>query len=274
MVIIFLAVFGLLVGSFVNALVWRVHEQSKPKKKSKQKDLSIVNGRSMCPHCKHTLAAKDLVPVLSWLTLGGKCRYCRKSISWQYPAVELAASALFVLSYAFWPLDWDTVGVINFIGWLVILTSFIALFVYDLKWMLLPNRIVYPVTVVAGVLALLNICVSEKPGQALIMTGLSVLVAGGLFYLLFQVSNGKWIGGGDVKLGLAIGLVLQDPFKAFMMLFLASVLGSILAVPGVMFKKLSFTSKIPFGPFLIIATVLVYLFGAGVIDWYKSVFYL
>src|SRR4051794_11351319 len=91
---------GLCFGSFINALVWRVHEQEKGKK---TRNLSILHGRSQCPHCGHELAAKDLIPVISWLLLKGKCRYCGQPISRQYPAVEATTSGWFLLSYYFWP---------------------------------------------------------------------------------------------------------------------------------------------------------------------------
>ena len=100
-VIIILAWLGLCAGSFVNALVWRLHEQKRSKKADKK--LSILNGRSMCVHCRHELTWYDLIPLFSWLLLRGKCRYCKKPISWQYPIVELATAAVFVLSYIFWP---------------------------------------------------------------------------------------------------------------------------------------------------------------------------
>lgn len=269
MVIIFL-VLGLFFGSFINALVWRIHEQAKKKKPTKE--LSILHGRSMCPHCKHTLAPKDLIPVLSWLVRGGKCRYCGKPIHWQYPLVELATAALFAVSYIAWPeageIAWLTA--LQFGGWLAILTGFIALVVYDIRWMLLPNRIVYPLM---GIASLLVIVTATSTGDwgLFIETALSVGIAGGIFFLLFQVSKGTWIGGGDVKLGLLIGLVLQDPFKAFLMLLLASVLGTLLILPGLASKKITVKSKIPFGPFLIIATIFVMLWGEHFITWYKQV---
>ncbi|HEX7368051.1 MAG TPA: prepilin peptidase, partial [Candidatus Saccharimonadales bacterium] len=143
MIIVVLTVLGLIFGSFVNALVWRLHEQEGKSKKSRQQ-YSILNGHSMCPNCHHELAAKDLVPVLSWLWLRGKCRYCRKPISWQYPAVELMTGLLFVGSYLWWPLSLQGVGLFQFVVWLGFIVGFMALAVYDLRWFTLPNRIVYP----------------------------------------------------------------------------------------------------------------------------------
>src|SRR5436190_6666628 len=98
MIFAVLAVLGLILGSFVNALVWRIHQQELGKK-----NLPIVNGRSQCPHCHHVLAAKDLVPLFSWLYLRGKCRYCHQPISPMYPITELAMAAIFIILYAYWP---------------------------------------------------------------------------------------------------------------------------------------------------------------------------
>lgn len=273
MIYVVLIVFGLCIGSFVNALVYRVHEQSKKSKKPK-KELSILNGRSMCVHCHHELVWKDLVPVLSWLSLGGKCRYCRKKISWQYPLVELVTAGLFVLSYVYWPESsmFSLRDVINFTSWLAVIAGLVALSVYDLRWMLLPNRIMYPMTVLALGLAVFNI-ISEPAGQhleLLLNTFYAVLIAGGLFYLLFQVSSGRWIGGGDVKLGLLIGLLLQDPYKAFLALLTASLLGVIVIIPGLLLGRVTARSKLPFGPFLIAGLIIAYIFGADVIEWYKA----
>src|SRR5262245_41082320 len=105
MEVLILTVFGLCWGSFVNAFVWRLHELETNKRlsKSQKKKLSILHGRSMCPDCHNELAWYDLLPVVSWLSLKGKCRYCGKPISWQYPFVEALTAALFVLSYVFWP---------------------------------------------------------------------------------------------------------------------------------------------------------------------------
>lgn len=226
----------------------------------------------MCPHCKHELAAKDLIPVLSWLSLGGKCRYCDKPISRQYPVVEGLTAALFVASYAWWPVHLGGVQTAVFIAWLALLTGLVALLVYDIHWMLLPNRIIYPLGAVAGLMAVLRIIDDPHPGSAVLKTVLAVAVGGGVFYLLFQVSNGKWIGGGDVKLGWLLGLAVGTPSKSLLLLFAASLLGSLFSLPLLIQHKANRNTTIPFGPFLIIAAILVQLFGADVLSWYRNTF--
>lgn len=277
MIIAVLIVFGLCLGSFANALVWRVHQQaeeSKKKKPSKKRlqELSISKGRSMCPDCGHELSAKDLVPVLSWLSTKGKCRYCQKKISVQYPVVEVATAILFVASYVWWPYQLSADGwqLIAFGLWLAILTGLMALLIYDLRWYLLPNRIVYPLTVLAGCMALIQVSVAPEPASAVIDTALSVLVGGGIFYALFQLSGGKWIGGGDVKLGWLLGLVIASWAGSLLMIFIAALLGSLVSIPLILDKKLKRTSVIPFGPFLIAGAIIVVLFGADIIDWYTQ----
>jgi len=275
MIIAILVVLGLALGSFVNALVWRVRQQEvlldgKQRPSSKRlKELSITKGRSMCPHCNHALAAKDLVPVLSWLWLRGKCRYCHKSIAVEYPLVELATAILFVLSYLWWPRAIEGGEVLMFSLWLALLTGLIALLVYDLHWFLLPNRIVYPLGILAGFWACLAASQANDPGRAIVNTLLAVLVGGGIFYVLFQVSNGKWIGGGDVKLGWVLGLIVATPSKALLLIFVAAVLGSLVSVPLVAFKRLKRNSVIPFGPFLIVGAIIAQFFGEQLIDWYS-----
>lgn len=274
MILILLIALGLCFGSFTNALVWRIHEQDEEHDKTKPskkylKDLSISKGRSMCPDCKHTLAAKDLVPVLSWLSTRGKCRYCKKPISAQYPIVELATAALFVASYIWWPQPLAGSEVISFAAWLVLLIGFMALTVYDFHWFLLPNRIMFPLVPVAALLAIVEASRAGDPLRAVIYTALGVLIGGGIFYALFQFSKGKWIGGGDVKLGWLLGLVVGTPGKALLVIFLASILGSLMALPFLLTGKLKRTSTIPFGPFLIAAAVITVLFGTSILDWYQ-----
>ena len=272
MLIFISVILGLCFGSFVNALVWRIYQQQLPKKKraASDKELYITTGRSMCTHCKHTLAWYDLLPVLSWLSVGGKCRYCKKPIGWQYPVVELVTAVLFAWSTSTLYGTGSAEAVVVLVVWLVSLVMLVALAVYDIRWMLLPNRVVFPLTAVAALGVLLQVFVFEGGFEYLLSAILALLVAGGIFYALFQLSGGQWIGGGDVKLGFALGLLLGSPVLAFMMLFVASLLGLIVAVPGLLSRKTGMSNKIPFGPYLIAATILVMLHGETVWSWYQT----
>jgi prepilin signal peptidase PulO-like enzyme (type II secretory pathway) len=273
MIVAILVVLGLSLGSFINALVWRLHEQGKEKGKKNQ-NLSIINGRSVCPDCRHALAWYDLIPVASWLSLGGRCRYCRRPISWQYPLVELTMALVFVLSYLFWP------GSLNLGGqklllavWLAASVGLLALLVYDWRWMLLPNRILYPAFFIAlaGRLAYIIFYAGDK-AHSLILLIASLAVTSGIFFILYILGRGRWIGFGDVRLGLVTGSLIADPAQAFLMIFLAALMGTILALPGLVGGKLQLAQRIPFGPFLITATGVTVLFGAQIVDWYRRIF--
>lgn len=279
LIILILVVLGLAWGSFINALVWRLRMQeeltakdSKPKTKKgsklSKKDLSILHGRSMCPQCHHALRAVDLLPLVSWLALRGKCRYCKAPISWQYPLVEVTLTVLYVVSYLLWPFTFDAHGLFLFGVWLVALIGLLALLVYDMRWMILPNAIVFPLTGLALVQVLVVAFVFDGGLGSLLFALYSLLIAGGIFYAIFVLSRERWIGGGDVKLGFALGLLLGSPWLALLLLFTASLLGTLVSLPGLLTNKLSRTSRIPFGPFLIVATVIVMLFGRQLVDWY------
>lgn len=256
----------------MSALVWRLHElETKKKLTQKQKrELSMVRGRSMCPECRHELAWYDLLPVVSWLSLGGKCRYCGKPIE-DTPLVEIVTAALFVGSYLAWPYGFDGAGAVLFIIWLIFLVGFVALAVYDLKWMLLPNKLVYPLialVVFQMVLKLGFYDVSDVLSEAV----WGFVAIGGSFYALFQLSKGKWLGGGDVKLAFMIGPLVGGPLSSVLVIFLASFMGTLVSLPFLVGKSLKPTSRIPFGPFLLAATVAVYLYGVRIADWYTTAF--
>lgn len=270
MIIGILIVLGLCFGSFINALVWRVQQQSLPKsKRPKNTNLSIVRGRSVCVNCQHGLSHIDLLPVVSWLALRGKCRYCKKSISWQYPLIEIITAIIFVASYMLWEFEVKGSEIIIFGLWLATVTSLVALALYDSRWMLLPNKIMKYSFGLATILALATLAIrSDSYSTSIINLILSVVISGGLFALLFYVSKGKWIGGGDVKLGFVLGLIVATPVYACLMLFLGSLLGCLVAMPAILFGSKTMQTKIPFGPFLIVATVVVYLFGREISEAY------
>lgn len=289
MIIVLLAVLGLILGSFINALVWRLRERAElsskfldlSKSKKKQKDLenlrtkiqelSIWTGRSMCPECGHELAAKDLVPVFSWLWLKGRCRYCQKPISWQYPAVELVTAALFAVAYDSWPLAFTGIGLLQFIFCLIFIVFFVALAVYDLKWLELPDRLVFPLVGLA-VVETIAVAVWQHSFNLLWQPVLSAAIIFGLFWLLFQVSKGAWIGGGDVKLALALGLIAASPLRVFLVIFFASLLGTLASVPILAKGRKGLQAHIPFGPFLLASTLIVLLWGSNLADAYTRLF--
>ena len=267
---IIVGIFGLMAGSFVNALVWRLHEQGageeEPVKSAyDSKTLSITKGRSICPHCGHQLAAMDLVPLFSWLWLGGKCRYCRGPISRQYPAVELVTALLFAWSVV--RLDpHGSIGWAGLVGWLVVLTGLLALTVYDLRWMLLPDRIVYPLIAITLIVLLVQLGLGQ-PVSVLLRHLAAASLLGGAFFGLASLAGGRLFGGGDVKLGLLMGLILGlrgVVLAALLAFWSAAILGVILMIARRKTRK----SYLPFGPFLVLGTIIAVWYGKQIIDWY------
>jgi prepilin signal peptidase PulO-like enzyme (type II secretory pathway) len=175
---------------------------------------------------------------------------------------------LFVVSYTAWPHDFgQTWVVIGFITWLIALVGLVALAIYDAKHLLLPNRILFPLIYIT----LASLALQFVLGRPLSDIGhifAAIAVAAGVFWGIYQLSGGKWIGGGDVKLGILAGLLLATPMQAFLYLFTASVLGLVYSLPLILTKRLTKASRVPFGPFLIAAIIIVMLWGESLINWY------
>jgi len=272
MAVLILIVLGLCFGSFITALVWRLYEQPKHNKSLDKQKLSIVRGRSMCENCHHVLMPLDLVPVFSWLALGGKCRYCRKSFSVQNPLIELSTAILFVFSYLAWPYGFKSEGLVVFSIWLAILVCLIALAIYDIRWKLLPNKLVFPVVFLAAAIILIKLLFYHAGASLIYGSFFGVLLSAGVFYALFILSQGKWIGGGDVKLAVGLGLLIGGPSEAILMLFGASALGMIISLPLIFSSHMKFNAKIPFGPLLIASTIVCYFYGTDIVNWYSRIF--
>lgn len=250
---VYVFLLGLTIGSFVNAVVWRIHEHK-----------SIASGRSMCPHCHHTLAWYDLIPVFSWIMLSARCRYCGKPIAAQYPIVELLTAALFALSaYAFHPAT--ILGYLDFGFWLYYLTTLIILTVYDLHWYLLPDVVLLPAIVAAGLQLVLHVATGGTHIDIGPLVG--AVVAGGAFYAIAAVSDGKWMGGGDIKLAFFMGLIL-GPKNTGVAMILAFNSAAIIGLLLIALKIKKRQDYIPFGPFLAGSTILASLYGQQIINWY------
>jgi prepilin signal peptidase PulO-like enzyme (type II secretory pathway) len=226
----------------------------------------------MCPHCSHQLAAKDLVPVVSWAYLRGKCRYCRKPIGVQYPIVELITSILFAVSYVAWPYTLENVYQALVFGvWLLLVTGFVAHGLYDIKWYTLLDKVTVPLTVLGAVFAVSYALTYQDIGY-LVGPAIGAVILFGLFYVLFQLSDGAWIGGGDVKLAPLLGGLAGGVLEMTLLLFMASVAGTLYALLAAVKKRESLraTTRIPFGPFLLGATFITVVWGSTILDWYTS----
>ena len=133
---IFIFLFGLCIGSFLNVVIYRLEKEKK------------LSGRSFCPHCKHTLSWKDLVPVFSFLWLMGSCRYCSKKISWQYLVVEIATGLVFLIIFSLQYFNFTVLNLINIAFLWYIWTALIVIFVYDLKHYIIPDKILFPAIII------------------------------------------------------------------------------------------------------------------------------
>lgn len=262
--VVYAFVLGTAFGSFALVLADRMHAGS-----------DWVRSRSKCDHCGHILGPLDLVPLLSWLMQNGRCRYCKHAISFFYPLVELGLGVAFAISVAVAPYDVSGLNITRLLLWLFGLVIMAALVVSDMKWYLLPSKLVYPLVVIAAVHRIVVFrSDSQTVGAALVATAAALLIGSGLFWALNTLSKGKWIGDGDYRFGLALALYLGDPFLSWLALFFSSLFGLMVMAPFILRNKSKnkMKLKIPFGPFLILGLYATYLFGERIIDWYLRTF--
>jgi len=253
----FIFIFGLIIGSFLNCVIYRLETGD-----------SFVKGRSFCPHCKRQLNWRDLIPVLSFLLLKGKCRYCHKPISWQYPLIELSTGILFVVNFTRFNLvNISTLEFLNLCYLLIVSCFLIIIFVYDLKHYIIPDKIIYPAIVVAFLYQLFRILNFEF--NPLLYALLSAIIASGFFLLIVLISRGKWMGVGDIKLAFLMGLILGWP-NILTALFLAFFIGAIIGVGLIAGNKKTLKSELPFGPFLVTGTFIALFWGQNIINWYLN----
>lgn len=282
-----LAILGLMAGSFAGATVWRLRarqlvedknageemDKEEFKRLSPLTDATFLSDRSRCLHCGHALAWYDLIPLFSWLSTGGKCRYCRKSIGWFEPVIELSTALFFVLSYWFWPASLiNSSEVIYFILWIVAGVMLITLFFYDLFWYLLPNKVVFPLITISVIFAAMSLAKLHDLPWALLNLLLAITILSGLYFVFWVMSKGAWIGFGDVKLGLALALLLGQWQLAFLALFAANVIGCLIVLPGLLTGKITRQTRVPFGPLLIVGAFIAMLWGNAIINWYFLTF--
>jgi len=243
-------IIGLIVGSFLNVVILRIHTGR-----------SVVHGRSACARCSRTLAWYELVPVVSFLALKGKCRTCSQGISFQYPVVELVTAIVFTILYSkmlvgvwFVPLAWLTFGFA-----LVIASLLIVITVYDVRHKIIPDSVVYPFILLAFLSVLFRGVVS--PEFSVVQGFLGGALTAVPFFLLWYFSKGKAMGFGDVKLMLGIGWLTGLALGVSVLVvsfWIGGVAGLFLIA---LTKKYHMKSEVAFGPFLIIAFFLVQVLG-------------
>jgi len=278
-----LALLGLVLGSFAGATVWRLRarqlvadkkagytvdhsEYTQLKKLTHQK---LSKDRSRCLNCSYTLQWHDLIPVLSWLTIGGRCRKCRHPIGRMEPLIEIGVALFFVASYALWPYPLtDAAAIAGLIIWLVAGIGLAIMFAYDSKWYLLPDSINFAVIVLGLVSASIVIASSDTTVDAALNVVGSVAVLSGIYLVLHLISKGRWVEFGDVKLGLGLGLLLANWQLAVIGLFFANLIGFLIVVPLLLAGKLKRNAQVPFGPLLIAGVVLAQFIGLGIAEFY------
>jgi len=268
MIIIFFIV-GLIIGSFLGAVNYRLKTAE-----------DIVFQRSHCPNCKKKIRWYDNLPLLSFVVLWGQCRDCREKISWKYPAIEILTGILFAaVAWQFlgaWGLaaspDKIFTGgdIIEMSFWLFTVCYLVLIFFHDYDFMLIPDAAVYPaiaVTLIYQYWKYLESPLGIASLKAPITSALLAAFAAALFFfLLIWISKGKWIGGGDVKLGFLAGLIVGWP-KILFVLFLAYMIGAIASLVLIGAKYKTWKSQVPFGPFIVSGILIVMFFSDQIQFW-------
>jgi len=247
MMYLFLLGIGACVGSFLTVIVDRLPRRE-----------TIIKGRSHCEHCQHTLSWNDMIPVLSFFFLRGKCRYCHFPIGWQYPVIESLTAIIFLLTVIFISVKqsvFNSSAIAELFYLIVIVSSLIVIFFIDLKYGIIPDTIVYPITSISFLYQLFY-------GKEMIFNHmLSGLIAFSFFFFLFFITKGKGMGFGDVKLSFFLGLFLGFP-KIVVGIYIAFLTGAIVAIILILARKKKFSGgTIPFGPFLVLGTLTSLYYG-------------
>ncbi len=252
-----LFIIGACVGSFLNVVILRL-----PQKKS------IVKESSHCPNCQKKLKAYDLIPVISFFLLGAKCRNCQKKISWQYPIVELVCAGLFIFLGYHYQILTNFANPI-FYRDLVFVSTLLIIFVTDLKYYLIFDAVTVPLMIFAFLINFFILSNSNNYWSVFINLIVSAVIGGGFFLLQYIVSKGKWIGGGDIRLGFLMGFMLGWPM-ILVALVIAYLVGAIISIFLVIGKKKKMKSEVPFGVFLSFATFVVLIWGNQILNWYLT----
>lgn len=248
--------FGLIWGSFLNVVIYRYDDWR-----------AIVFKSSHCRDCQQQLRWYDLIPLLSYLSLRGKCRYCQQPIAWQYPIVELTTGFLILAGYylIFIAQQFELYrSVFAIVSFIIAIGAMIVIFFHDLREMMVPEEVSYVLLFSCLIFGLFY--------SGSILTTLYGGLIGVLpIALLVYPSGGRWMGEGDVKIALALGLMLGYPLT---IAFLAAsfLLGGLFGSVALLVKAAKLKSAVPFAPFLIIGCLISLFWGPELINWYLRSF--
>lgn len=243
--------FGLFLGSFLGVLIERI---------PKGKDIFL--DRSRCDFCHKKLEASDLLPLLSFFFLKGKCRYCKKQLSIFYPSIELVTGVIFF--FVAWQMANTSIVFVSILYSFFISAVMIVIFFTDYKYGIIPDKVVYPSYFVV---LIYNLFFYNVDSIVYVLSGLG---AGGFFLFLFLVTKGRGMGFGDVKFAVLMGLLLGFPLVVYGV-YLAFLTGAAVSLILILWRKKSIKNTIPFGPFLAVVTFLVFLFPDKIENLFRLV---
>jgi leader peptidase (prepilin peptidase)/N-methyltransferase len=244
--------FGLAWGSFLNVVIWRIDDLK-----------SILWSRSRCVHCKTTIKWYDLVPVISYGILRGRCRKCREKLSILYPIIETATAILAYLVYCRFGLSWDVI-----LLWMVFSVLIVTLG-YDIIHMLIVDQVVWVGVIFAVAWQLMHLGLGDWH-KLLVTLGLGAGIGVVIPLILVLLGRGKWMGEGDVMVGLLVGLLVGYPL-VLVAFVLAFFIGSIYGLGLILLSRKSLKDAVPFGPFIVLGSLVALFYGQNIIDWYLTI---
>lgn len=267
-VIIF--VFGAVIGSFLNVLIYRLPI-----------GMDFKKGNSICPKCEHKLNWKDLFPLFSWIFLGGKCRYCKAPISKQYPIVEALNGTFYVLAYIFLcggvQGGYSITGIgdlglsLKLVGYMVMFSALLVVSWIDFKHQIIPDSMW--IAILVGGLFIVGdaLITGEFSKEWIISKVIGFFTVSGLFFIVAFVTQGRAMGGGDIKLMAAVGFVLG--WKAVLIsLFMSAVFGVLFSIGRKIVSKTEMKGVVPFGPFLAMGSAVCAFVGESIFNSYMGLF--
>jgi leader peptidase (prepilin peptidase)/N-methyltransferase len=250
-VYLFLFAVGTIIGSFLNVVIYRI-----PEGKS-----IIYPPNSFCPKCGHKLSPLDLIPVLSWLFLRGRCRYCGAPISMQYPLVEVLTGTLYVLVFSVYGISIKT------ITGLILISVLIAVSFIDIKYKEIPTEITATGFVLVLAAYIFSLIVKIMTIQEFLDYLYGFLLAAAVMFIFVLPG---WMGGGDFKLSAFIGFVLG--FKlTIVFLFLSFVVGGLVSTVQMIFVRKPIEKYVPFAPYLALGSVIAMIFGQQILNIYLQI---